>query len=76
MTPKDELVGKYAVCHHGIIGVIEEVTTVGGEGMLVRGKDILTGENWQSVRPKVLGKLQTSFINEALAVEEVECSNT
>jgi len=51
--PTSQMVGRMAVCHHGLIGVIDEVQLTPG-GILCKGRNVLTGESWQSVRPNLL----------------------
>ena len=46
----EQLVGRLAVCHHGLIGEIENAQSSVG-GVICKGKNVLNGENWQSQRP-------------------------
>jgi len=59
-------IGRYAVCFHGTIGKVEEYEPTPTGQVIWRGRDILTGENWQAVRPRFIDDKVAAKIIEAL----------
>jgi len=62
----NELIGRLAVCHHGLIGEIKTAQSSIG-GVIVRGRNFLTGERWQSQRPSLLDSEVEKKLRKALA---------
>ena len=65
MSYTDDLVGRLAVCHHGLIGEIESAAPAIG-GVICDGRNYLTGESWRAQRPRLIDpevekKLRTAF---------------
>ena len=62
----NELVGRLAVCHHGLIGEIETAESTAG-GIICRGRNIVTNESWQSCRPNLLDEEVATKIRTSLS---------
>jgi len=53
MKLEEKVIGHLGVCHHGLIGQVEfaEMLTT---GLFCKGYNVLTGESWSSLRPRLL----------------------
>jgi len=61
----EDMIGRLAVCHRGIIGEIETAESSIG-GVICRGHDFLTGDSWQARRPCVLDSEVEKKLRKAL----------
>lgn len=57
-------VGRYALCSHGRIGVVQEIQKK-SEGMVYLGMGVFDGARWQSIKPRFLS------IGDQIAITDV-----